>query len=159
MTDHITEPVTPNNLDPAPLAPLAGDWHDDDPIAYEGDFQAADHTPGKWQGVPHTVVELPVPTRLLTRAVVVGTVNGAIADPIQILPADVNRKALTIEALATVAATFRLGAEKTNCYDGQVFSAPANVPVIMSIDAHTGALWAYSDSANSVTVSVVAVTK
>jgi hypothetical protein len=160
MADKITEPVTPTDLNPAPLGPLSGNWNDDDREAYEGDFEQADHGPEKVTGVPHPVAELPVATRLITRSVTVGTIGGALADPILILPRDDNRISLSVTCIGSALGTFRLGTTKSDCYNGETFSAPANTPMVLSLDGHTGGLWAYSvDAANAITLSVVAVTK
>jgi len=158
MTDKITTPVAPDVLNPAPLGPLSGDWHDDDAQVYEDDFVHADQTPQDHAGIPHTVAELPVTTRLLSRNATVGTVNGALVDPIMLFPADPNRKSLTIMSLAAALAGYRLASSKSGCFNGENFFTPAGAMLVFSLDDHTGALWAYSTDANAVSLTVAAVT-
>lgn len=157
MTDKITQPVPPDVTAPVPLGTLAGDWHDDDASVYEADFDHGDVGPDKFSGVPHPKPSIKPNTRLLTRTVTVGTVNASLVDPIQIIPADPNRQNVSIVVSGAAATSFRIGAEKTDCYNGNDIPCPStNAPIVLNL--HTGALWAYSISGTPVIVSVIAVT-
>jgi hypothetical protein len=160
MSDKITEPVTPEVLDPVPPAPLAGDWHDDDAQVYADDFIAADHGPDKFLGVPHTAAEIDPTTRLLTRNGQVGTINGVQADPIMLLPADPNRKTLTVLAYADTKLTVIIASSKSECFNGTTFLTVAGGGVVtVPLDGHTGAVWAYSAAAAAVDITALAVTR
>ena len=156
MTDKITEPVTPDVLNPSPLGPLSGDWKDDDADAYEADFRPNDPQPAKAYGLPHTKVELPPTNRLLVRTVNIGTVGTTVQDPIQLLPADLNRKSLTVQAFAANK-PYVIASSKSDCYSGAQLTTTSPVANLV-LDGYTGALWAYSSDAATIPVTVIAVT-
>lgn len=164
MNDRLTEPIAPDVDNPAPLGPLAGNWHDDDAEAYEDDFIHADHRPPEEvTGVPHVKDELPITTRLVTRTETVGTVNGVATDPIQILPADPNRKSVTIAFRGSATTNLLIGPEKSQMYSQHLaltlYAPNSAVAIPIVLDGHTGPVWVHCiDPANSVMVSVVAVT-
>jgi hypothetical protein len=159
MTDKLTEPMPPTDLDPRPLGKLSGDWNDDDAGVYEDDFTQADHRPEtKVLGVPHPVAELKPTTRILGNTALVGNINGAQTDPIMLFPADPNRVKCIIQVMATNGTEFTLSDSKTGCYNGLNFYS-STAGGIIDISGHTGAVWAHSISTgNSVKVSVIVVT-
>lgn len=157
MTRELDSPIPPEDLNPAPLGPLSGDWHDDDAAAYEQDFASANEGPQERAGIPHTKDQLPPETRLLASKASVGTVNGTIQDPVMLLPPDRNRKAISVQVLGTNGDLVTLADSKSGCFNGANWQAAA-AGGIVSLDGHTGALWAYSNIANAVVVAVLAVT-
>lgn len=162
MNDSIIDPVLPELNDPVPFAPLAGDTNDDDSQVYEDDFEMTATPPQEYSGVPFQKDTLPQVTRLLTREVFVGTINGSIADPIMILPADPNRKSFTLIAYSDTQVYYTLGSDRSDCYNGVSFPTfPTTIarsysPLLFT--DHTGAIWAYSEAAVQVTVVAIAVT-
>jgi hypothetical protein len=158
MTEKLTESVTPGLDNPAPLGPLAGNYKDDDAEAYEDDFEAAPHGPVAQAGVPHKVEEIKPTTRLLVVTQTVGTVNGAIQEPLMLLPADPNRIGLVLKPWANANRPFVIGSSKSDCYSGAVIE---NVPQAPSIDlnGHTGAIWCYSTDAATIAVTAIAITQ
>jgi hypothetical protein len=158
MTEKITQPIAPDIENPAPLGPLSGDWKDDDSAVYEADFVAADHGPEKTVGIKPSVEKIKIATRLIVRNVTVGTVNGALVDPILLLPADVNRKSLQLQAYSAAATTYIIGDSKSDCYNGVALNGGPGV-VILTLTDHTGAVWLYSTDVASVDVTAVAVTE
>lgn len=165
MTDKITEPMTPEVLDPVAPSPLAGDWNDDDAAVYQDDFIQADHGPDKFMGVPHTVAELPPINRLVTRSLTVGTLNGVLYDPVLLLSADPHRIHLLIQWRARPAVSntgLRIADDRSKCFsdDSAMLLWGPNVTAgFMTLDGYTGPLWGYSaDTANYINISVAAVT-
>lgn len=155
MPESITEPMPPEELNPAPLGPLSGDYKDDDSAVYEADFEAAPHGPVKQSGVPAPVKEIKRSTRILHRSVTVG----AGADPLMLFPADVNRRSLIIQPIGTGTAEFVIASSKSDCYSGAQFHSDfSGIGVSFDLSGHTGALWVYSTSANATSVNGIAVT-
>lgn len=157
MAHELDSPNPPDLLNPAPHAPLAGDWHDDDAQAYGQDFASAVEGPQERTGIPHAKNEVKPTTRLLSARASVGTVNGTIQDPVMLLPPDVNRKALQVQVLGQTGELVTIAGSKTGCFNGANWQAAATGS-ILAMDEHTGALWAYSISAQAIVVTVIAVT-
>lgn len=163
MTDSIVDPMTPEDLDPAPLGPVAGDTHDDDSQAYEAEFEAAPVPPIEYSGIPYKETEIKPNTRLVTRQVSVGLINGVIQDPIMLFPADPNRIALSFYGRSDAVRYLRFASEKTGCFDGVEFMTTATTVArsltALEFNGHTGAVWVYSTADQEVIVSGVAVTR
>lgn len=165
MTDNITEPVTPELTDPVPFSPLAGDWKDDDAQVYDDDFSETQGAPlDNAMGVPHAAAKIKPTSRLIHRSIPVGTpAGGAVSPPIMLLPADPNRKSLTLFAYADTQKYFTFGSDQGDCFNGNQY--PVFVTTVsrswpsLTLDGHTGAVWVYSDSSTPVVCVAVAVTE
>lgn len=158
MTDSINEPIAPDDLNPAPLGPLSGDWHDDDAAAYEGDFEAADHGPVKQAGVPFPVTKTPIRERLITKDATIS--SNRLSEPVMLFAPDVNRKSLTITAVNTTGAldTYFVGSTKSDVFNqARMLAVPGGITTYL--DGFTGALWVYTDSANDIRIAAMAVTE
>lgn len=163
MTDSIVEPMTPETLDPAPLGPVAGDTHDDDAQAYEAEFEAMPVPPLEYSGIPYAETEIKAATRLLTRQVSVGTINGVIQDPILLFPQDLNRICLSFYGRSDAVRYLRIASDKSACFDGVEFMTTATTVArsltALEFNGHTGPVWVYSTADQEVIVSGVAVTR
>jgi hypothetical protein len=167
MNDRIVNPIAPDLLDPHTHAPLAGDWKDDDAQVYEADFAYMDDGPQTSKGLPHVVETLKVTTRMLHRTGTVGTVSTILADPIMLMPADPNRKSLSVNIVALAApgagTTVVFGDSKSDCYNNGVngYYVTNTAPTSPMINVpHTGALWAWSPTGNvAITVNAIAITE
>jgi len=159
---NLNEQTAPELSNPVPHHPMAGNWSDDDGPATDDYFEAPTHAPISHDTLPDPTakIELPIPTRLLCRSLVLGSIDGVNpTDPIPILPADVNRKALLmVVTVAGSASGVKIGSAKSDVYYSPVFAANGNIGYDLS--GHTGALWVYNSAtavADKVTVDVTAI--
>lgn len=153
MTEqHLTDSPLPDLEDPRPLGPLHGDVRDDDGIALDQFFEATyQGPPVESESQAYAELSTPILTRLISRRVTVGTVGGVLYDPVQVLPADANRRDLIVDADGIIS----IGSDKTDVYQSGVIN-PSSTP--WQTGKHSGAVWVYSTSDQPVSVSVWAVT-
>lgn len=121
---------------------------DDDGQALDDYFESAyQGPPVESESAQYEALSIPTTTRLIARSFTVGTNGGVLYDPVQVLPADPNRKSLHIDADGPV----QIASDKA-------FPSAAVVTFPWTDTTHTGAVWLYSTSGSVVTVSVWAVT-
>ncbi len=147
---ELTNPEPPDVLAPADPGFLAGDSKDDDGVWIDEAFEAGPTGPEDERVyLEYQEEELPKPTRILSREVVVGTVDGILYDAVLAFPADINRTSLIIETDGPITIT----SDKTDANGAAIFSGPQ-----FSTDTHTGAVWINSSALARVNVSIWAVT-
>ena len=160
---NINSPIPPEDLSPNPLAAIAGNHADDDGSALDEYFEPNPDLVGLPYGGPvasetaYEAESLPKIQRILSRSIPIGTIDGNIADPVQVFPADGNRHSLRIVITGDV--EVHIGSDKTDVYGGAVVSGYATGPTEYVFDRYTGALWVYSTEAAPVTVNVFSVTE
>lgn len=147
MNNEIIDPITPEDLNPVPFAPLAGNTSDDDALAYEEDFEAADQGPLKYTGLPHPKETLPLANRLVASTLTISTGGGV--DPVMVLPEDVRRKRLIVHIVGASAGLTPVffGSSKTDVYNGALVHAVRYAgndfvnPPVLDLEGYTGAFW------------------
>lgn len=168
MPDNVplTQSLVPTGTDLAdtPTPPLAGNYADDDAIAIDQYFEAADQGPETFDGlrIPHEAI--PPKSRLVRQRYTFGnaTLQGVLA-----LPPDINRKHLIITVWA-------VGPTSSAVYSGEPFSMLASggvcnanalpvsanfVPTVLVLDDYTGPLFVGSlRDGEVVNFEIVAVT-
>lgn len=154
---------------------LAGNWHDDDPIALDEYFEAADQSPETFDGLQIPKDKIAVSNRL-----VISSITFQIGESMarMLLPADPNRKHLYINGYRqdTGAVAGFLFAGEAFAVPGLDGTGPSMMPAkavyfrfhqnlsfaFPSIDDYTGAVWVLpsepTPNANPIMVQAMAVT-
>ena len=155
----------PNHLNPQTLHHLAGNWSDDDGLAIDEYFEAADHGPQEHVYVEGAKAALPVTNRLITRAIPftfdtsggAGEVWPCISDPVLALPADPNRTLLMIAyAVGHTEPPFIpvfIASEKSGCYGEPTHYLVVYSGGLMTIPGYTGPVWIMAASIDGVVES------
>lgn len=145
------------------LAPvLAGDPHDDDAQIIDDFFEPAsgpaDPAASKEDFDDHSQVSRPRITRVLSGYQAIST---TFVDPILAMPADANRKSVTIRFTSTTATDYVLVADEANkCITPSTSSGQAGQVLAgadITLGDHTGAVW-FARGAGTGVVSWWAVT-
>lgn len=98
---NLTPEVTPDLLDPHPLAPFPGDLRDDDGQAIDDYFRSGETgPPAESEGIRTDVEKIPKATRVVHTQYRNSDIN-VNARGFQIIPADLNRKSLYFESAVT----------------------------------------------------------
>jgi len=133
-------PVQPDTLDPLPQHPIVGNIHDDDGQAIDQYFEAPPHQPLDYSQFATTVDENPVCTRLIVKTYTLVSPDGVVyADPVQVLPADPNRKELWVDSSAS---NLTIASSKSDCYSLATFRHQTTDFCFYSL-THTGPVWIY----------------
>jgi hypothetical protein len=77
-----------------------------------------------------------------------------------LLPADPNRKTLTLLVYADTKLTVIVASSKSDGFNGTTFlTVNGGGVVAVPLDGHTGAVWAYSQAAAAVDITAMGVTR
>lgn len=160
MSHPYLETHVPDNvLAPQPFAALAGNPADDDGEALDDQFVPNPDKALPFNGIAsesreYEAESIPVITRILSRAITIGMMSDGvtIADPVQVFPADAQRKELHVQTSANVA----IGSDKSDVYNN-AYLAPNT---LFTSTEHTGAVWIAAPTASGpVIVTVWVVTE
>lgn len=167
-------------LAPGIAGGFPGNLKDDDPLALDEYFEAADSGPEEYGGIPVPVATIDPVTRLVVWKQEVQPLSQSNPSALMALPADTNRKRIYIHLFSASLNAFFYSSEKFSFFGPYpavgtgVWSLPINAAVVLPgdttnglgfstlvLEEHTGPLWvaAYAAVATAnVGVSVVAVT-
>lgn len=160
---------------------LAGNWKDDDPIALDQYFEAADQEAEVFDGLRIPQERTPIATRLVTwnGSLASPVSNGQVVKGVQVLPRDINRKRVYINAYAADITWLLVASEPfspmmpavTSALGPHLLGLPAAAYFVGSpasggtsqyiIEGHTGALYLGNWDNNAgiaIGVSITAVT-
>jgi hypothetical protein len=152
LMDTINPPMVPEELDPVPHPPIAGDFKDDDGPAIDEWFENPPSGPQEYGTIPvKTEPAIKPVTRIVSRVIRMtcsATVN---SDPILLLNADPNREDLIIRVNTTVTQIprpdkfqFMIGSDKADLYNGADFGGlctTVSFGIEWRSDKHTGPVW------------------
>lgn len=155
MTSELTDHIALTGQDPLPLGGFAGDDADDDGVALDQYFEAADSNPLASRTVAYQREETPTVTRIIQRQFNLSASPDAGATPgvgVLVLPSDPNRVKLIVYSAAV--AIYVSDANDFN----SIFARLTGANLILDLTGHTGPLYAAVVNA-ATTVSVWAITR
>lgn len=139
---------------------IAGNYKDDDAEVLDNLVEAEANPPAP-EEMPLVPIDKPIEPPKITRLISnTFTVDKAWAEPTLLLPADPNRKSLSIRVTSTTATdVVNVADEKNKAQSaGTSYSVQASA-VALDLSNHTGAVWVYAPNlAATAVVTCVAVT-